>query len=68
MINIEDFDSSLLKIDKKKTVQKYCYLLHWIHHNKKLNDYESIHSINPLYLIISKADGRIKEKKMGVNV
>ena len=31
MISIEDLDSSLLKIEK--IVQKYRYLLHWIHHN-----------------------------------
>ena len=34
MVNIKDFDLSLIKIEKK-IVQKYCYLLHWIHHKKK---------------------------------
>ena len=32
MINITDFDSSLLKIDKS-IAQKHWYLLHWIHHD-----------------------------------
>ena len=51
MINIKDFDSSLLKIDKKS---------HWIHHNKKIEDYEIILSVNLLYLIINKANGYIE--------
>ena len=33
MINLKDFDSSLLKT--QKTVEKHWYLLSWIHHNKK---------------------------------
>ena len=41
-------------------MQKYCYLLHWIHHNKKY--YESINSVNPFYVIIGEADGYIEEK------
>ena len=32
-----------------------------MYHNKKHDDYESISSINPLYLIIAKADGYMKE-------
>ena len=61
MINIEDFDSSLLKIDKKsyKNVDIY-----YIGYNtiKIISDYESINSVNPLYLIVGKADGYIEEK------
>ena len=34
MINIKNFDSNLLKIDKK-VIQKYLYLLHWIYHNER---------------------------------
>ena len=34
MINIEDFDSKFLKTDKK-IIQKYWYLLQWIHQNKR---------------------------------
>ena len=30
IINIEEFDSNLLEIDKK-TIQRYLYLLYWIH-------------------------------------
>ena len=57
MINFEDFDSNSLKI-----YQKHCHLLHQIHHNKKIDDYENVYSVNPLYLIIGKVDGFIKEK------
>ena len=49
IIIIKDFDSNLLKIDK--IVHKYWYLLHCLHQN-----------VNHLYLIISEADGYMKEK------
>ena len=58
MINIKDFYSSLLKIDKKS---------HWIHHNKKIEDYEIILSVNLLYLIINKANGYIECNSTGEN-
>ena len=59
MINIKYFDSSLLKIDKK-IIQKHWHLQRWIHYNKKIGDYESINSVNSLYLIIGKADEYIE--------
>ena len=59
-INIKDFDSSLLKLGKK-SYKKYWYLSHWIHCNKKNDDYENIHSVNQLYLTIDEVDGYIKE-------
>ena len=34
MVNIKNFDPSLIKIDKK-IIQKHWYLSYWIHHNKK---------------------------------
>ena len=34
MINIKDFDSSLIKTDKK-IIQKHWYLQHWMHYNKR---------------------------------
>ena len=54
MINIKDFNSSLIKID---IYNIGCITI------KKINDYENINSVNPLYLIIGKADGYIEEKK-----
>ena len=61
MINIKDFDWSLLKIDKKsyKNISIYNIEYNTI---KKNGDYENINSLTPLHLIIGKADGYIKEK------
>ena len=42
-------------------VQKHWYLLYWIPHNKKIDDYD-IDSVNPLYLIANTAHGHIEEK------
>ena len=60
MINIEDFDSKLLKIDKK-SYKNMGISIRYIT-IKKINDYENIYSVNPLYLIIGKIDGLIEEK------
>ena len=43
------------------SIQKHCYLLHWIYRQKR-GKYV-INSVNPLYLIISKADGFTEEKE-----
>ena len=61
MINIEDFDSGLLKIDKKSFKNIDIYYIGNIT-IKKIDDCDNIHSVNPLYLIIGKVDGFIKEK------
>ena len=62
MINIKDFDPNLLKLDKKsyKNIDIYC--IGYI--TVKDSHYVKINSVNPLYLIISKVDGHIKEKKL----
>ena len=60
MIHIEDFDSNLLKIDKKSFKNIDIYYIGYIT-IKKINDYENIHSVNPLYLIIGKVIGHIEE-------
>ena len=60
MINIEDFDSNLLKIDKKSYKNiGICNIGYII--IKKIDDYENIYSVNPLYLITGKGTGHIKE-------
>ena len=46
IINIKNFDSSLIKIEKRKRKNYY---------------YKNIDSVNTLYLVISKADGYIEE-------
>ena len=61
MINIEVFDSNLLKIDKKSYKTVTIYNIGYIT-TKKIDDYESIYSVNPLYLIIGEVDGFIEEK------
>ena len=60
MINIKDFDSSLLKIDKKSYKNIGIYNIGCIT-IKKNDDYKIINSVNSLYLITGKADGYIKE-------
>ena len=57
MINIEDFDSCLLKIDTNSYKNISIYNGYVI--IKKLDDYENIHGVNSLYLMI----GHIEEKK-----
>ena len=61
IINIEEFDSKLLKIDKKSyKVIDICYIGYIT--IRKIDDCENIYSVNPLYLIIGKVDGHIEEK------
>ena len=59
MINLSDFDSSLVKIDKKSYKDINVYFIGYITINK-IDDYENIHSVNPLYLIIHSAAGHFK--------
>ena len=49
MINIEEFDSKLLKIDKKLYKGIDIYYIGYII-IKKIGDCENIYSANPLYL------------------
>ena len=58
--NIEEFDSNLLKIDKKSYKDIDIYYIGYIT-IKKIGDCENIYSVNPLYLIIGKVDGHIEE-------
>ena len=60
MINIKNFDSNLLKIDKKSYKYIDIYYIGYIT-IKYFGDYESIHSINPLYFIVGEVDGCIEE-------
>ena len=61
MINLNDFDSSLLKIDKIFHEDIDIYYIGYIK-IKKINDYENIHRVNPSYPIIQSATGYFKEK------
>ena len=60
MINIKDFDSSLLKIDNTSFKNTGMYNVGYIT-IKKIDDYENINGINALYLMIGKVIGHIKE-------
>ena len=63
MVNIRNFNSNLLKIDKNsyKDIDIYCIGYITI---KKFGDCENIYSVNPLYLIIDSATGLFKEKSI----
>ena len=61
IINLKDFDSNLLKIDKKSYKNIDIYYIGYIT-IKKIDDCENIYSVNPLYLLVNHASGYIKEK------
>ena len=61
MINIKDFDSNLLKIDKKSYKNIDIYYIGYIT-IKSISNYDSINSTNPLYFIIGEVDRNIEEK------
>ena len=59
IINIEEFYSSLLKIDKKSFKDIDIYYIGYIA-IKKIGGCENIYSVNPLYLMIGKVDNHIE--------
>ena len=60
IINIEEFNLGLLKIDKKLYRDiDICYIGYIT--VKKTVDCKNIYNVNPLYLIIGKVDGHIEE-------
>ena len=61
VIDTKNFQSNLLKIDKKPYKDVDIYYIGYIT-IKKIGDYENIHSVNPLYLIIHSATGYFKEE------
>ena len=60
IINLENFKSNLLKIDKKSYKDIGIYNIGYIT-IKKIDDCENIYSVNPLYLRITHANGYIEE-------
>ena len=56
MINLKHFESSLWKIDTKSYKNTGYITI------KNIDDYQSIYSVNPLYLLVNHANGYIKEK------
>ena len=61
IINIKDFHSNLLRIDKKRYKDIDIYYIGHIT-VKKIDDCENINSVNSLYLMIHSATGYFKEK------
>ena len=59
IIDLENFDSSLLKLDKKSYKDIGIYNIGYIT-IKKIGDCKNIYSVNPLYLRITHASGYIE--------
>ena len=65
MINLKNFDSNLLKIDKKHYKRIDIYYVGYFT-IRKIDNCENIDSVNPLYLLVNHA-GRYIEEKMEIN-
>ena len=61
IIDLKNFEPNVLKIDKKSYKNINIYYIGYIT-IQKIDDYESIYSVNPLYLCINHASGYIEEK------
>ena len=61
IIDLKKFDARLLKVDKKSYKNIGIYNIGYIT-IKKIDDYENIYSINPLYLRVNHSKGYIDEK------
>ena len=65
IINIKNFESDLLKIDRKSYKNIGIYNI-WYITIKTIDDFENIYTVNPLCLIISHAKDMLR-KKMKIN-
>ena len=66
IINLDEFDESKIKVDKKNFNDiDICYLRY--EYKKKITEYNEINSANPLYLKIKDMKGQFKKGK-GDNV
>ena len=61
MINIKHFEPNLFKIDRTSYKNIGIYNIEYIT-IKKIDDYENIYGVNPLYLRVNHASGYIEEK------
>ena len=64
MIDIKNFQSNLLKIDKKPYKDFDVYYIGYITIKKfdKFSDHQNIHNVNPLYLMFKSVTGYFKEE------
>ena len=60
-IDLKDFDAKLLKINKKDYNEIDIYYIGYVT-TKKISDYNTINSVNPLYLMINQMIGHFEEK------
>ena len=61
MINLKNFEPNLLRIDRKSYKNIGIYNIGYIT-IKKIDDYENIYSVNPLYLNVNHTNGYTEEK------
>ena len=61
VINLKNFQSNLLKIDKKHYKGIDIYYIGYIK-IKKIDDCENIYNVNPWHLLVNHASGYIEEK------
>ena len=61
MINLKNFGSNVLKIDKKHYKGIDIYYIGYIA-IKRVDGCENIYSVNPLYLLVNHTSGYIEEK------
>ena len=62
MINSKDFESNLSKNRQKSITKRLIFTTMDASQLKKIEDYESIYSVNTLYLLVNLASGHIEEK------
>ena len=60
-INLTDFDTRLLKVNRKDYDEIDIYYIGYVT-IKKIADYNNINSVNPLYLMINEMIGYFEEK------
>ena len=61
-INLNDFDASMLKVDKKSYKDIDIYYIGYVTF-KEIANCNNINNVNLLYLMIDKVIGRFEEKK-----
>ena len=65
IINLKNFESNLLKIDKKHYKAIDIFYIGYMT-IEKISDCENIHDVNPLHLLVNHASGYIEEKNESI--
>ena len=61
LINLKDFDASLLKVDKNDHKEIDIYYINY-ETVKEISNCKNINSVNPLYLMVNEMIGHFEEK------